>query len=144
MNFSNTTQTYTRPISKFGVRRRVRTLPEFSMSTGVVTLLQDTAKIVFFVVAMVLLLNFWFSSSITKIENSMLTLNNVKHELIDENIEKLAQRAHLTNPANLQRLAENKLSLFSTNDRQVGVYDRRRGDFRPGKFNRKTRSFTYL
>ncbi len=83
----------------------------------------------FFLLPLVLAVNLYVVSSVSKINDSIIAADNNYHELMDKNIELRAVKARVRDPEQLQKLAADKLSLFVHSKGQVGKYNPRKGYF---------------
>lgn len=128
MNFHNSTQTYLRPVAKVGLRQQLRPRDLFDLPGGLV-LWRSVGKVMLFILPLVLLVNMIFGSFIGSVDRSITVVDNQHHELMDQNIEMLATKARLWDPAYMQKLAGEKLSLHAVSKKQIGKFDRRKGTF---------------
>jgi hypothetical protein len=128
MNFQNYTQTYTRPVAKRGLRQQLRSCDVRNLPGGQL-LWKAAAKVMLLLLPFVLVISMFVGSAINSVERSIVTVDNQRHELMDENIGMLARKARLWAPDHVQKLAEEKLSLYVSAKRQVGKFNRRKGTF---------------
>lgn len=134
MNFQNYTEGYIRPVAKMGImqhmqsRKRMRSRNIFELPGGIV-LWKTAAKVMLWILPVILTVNMFVASAINNIDQSFVAVDNQHHLLMDKNIEMLAHRAQLLAPSKLQKLAEEKLSLYATSKNQVGKFNRRSGTF---------------
>lgn len=134
MNFHNYTEGYIRPVAKMGLtqhmrfRNNLRSRNIFELSGGTV-LWKAATKVVLLILPVMLVINILVASAINNIDRSFVNIDNQHHQLMDKNIEMLAHKARILAPAQLQKLAEEKLSLYATSEKQVGKFNRRKGTF---------------
>ena len=129
MNFHNSSQPYIQAINQANAapqslgQRLAKRLPTS------ISFWRQVGKILFFVLPIVLAVNMYVSSSVSKINKSIVAVDNMHHELMDRNIELRAMKAQLRNPEQLQKIAAEKLSLYVHTKGQVGKFNRRKGYF---------------
>lgn len=128
MNFINTTQSYVRPAVKMGIWQQLRTLNSFEMP-GDRALWRIAGKAALLMLPFVLAINLFISSAITNIESNIAEADNLRHSLMDKNIEMLAKKARIWAPDHVRELAADKLSLYAGSKKQVGTFSRRKGTF---------------
>ncbi len=128
MNFQNYTQTYTRTIPKQGLRQQLRSYDIRNLPGGLL-LWKAAAKVMLLLLPFVLVISMFVGSAINSVERSIVTVDNQRHELMDKNIGMLARKARLWAPDHVQKLAEEKLSLYVSSKKQVGKFNRRKGTF---------------
>ncbi len=122
MNYNNSTEAYLRSVTKIGARRHYRPRDLFDFSDWLI-LWKPVGKILLVIFPMVLVINMFIASAVTNIDRSIVNLDNHRHELMDRKIELLAQKAKLWSPANMQKLAGEKLELYVDSGDQVGRFD---------------------
>jgi len=130
MNVNNSSQPYLSSVVQAGAGRRS---PGLRIKVG--KLPRDTAfwrpvgKTLLLLLPLVLAVNLYVVSSASRINESIISVDNRHHQLMDQNIELRAMRAHVRTPEYLQQLAQEKLSLYVHRKGQVGKYDPRKGYF---------------
>lgn len=128
MNFNNSSQPYVSSVAQVTVGQRLQGLRIGKLPSGM-TLWRPVGKTLFLLLPLVLAVNLYVVSSVSKINDSIIAVDNKHHELMDKNIELRAMKASVRNPEQLQKLAADKLSLFVHSKGQVGKYNRRKGYF---------------
>jgi hypothetical protein len=128
MNYNNTSETYMRSVAKVGLRQYFRPRELFDLS-GWLVLWKPVGKVLLMIFPLVLIINMFVASAVTNTDRSIVNVDNQRHELMDKNIELLARKARLWAPANIQKLAGEKLALQKDSGDQVGWFDRRTGIF---------------
>ena len=128
MNFQNSSQSYIPPVIQIGSRQRTRQL-KISDYFGDISLWRPVGKVFLILLPLVFGINMYVSSSVSSINDSLVVLDNTRHELMDENIQLRATKARLRAPEMIQKLAGEKLSLYVAGKGQVGKYNRRKGTF---------------
>ncbi|SDP66606.1 hypothetical protein [Desulforhopalus singaporensis] len=130
MIYSNTTQIQIRSASKVDFlskhRRRSMVVP------GSMAMWRRVGKIVLMILPVVLLFNIVISSTLSSMDRSMSRMEAKVQQLENRNIDLLAKRARLWTPGNIEKLAGERLELYSATKDQVG------------KFNRRLATFSYL
>lgn len=124
MNYTNYTQSYTRPVAKINIWQHLLPRDLFKLS-GWTLLWKPFGKILLMIFPVVLVINMCIASAITNIDHSLVTVDNKRHELMDKNIALLAQKAKLWAPASIQRMAGEKLALYVHSGDQVTRFDSR-------------------
>ena len=128
MNFNNTSQPYMRPVIQIGVGQH--SLPRRKNSFPVsITFWRPVGKILLLLLPLMLVINMCVSSLVSKTDESIITADNKRHELMDKNIELRAKKARLRGEQQFQQLAAEKLSLYAHRKGQVGVFSKRKGYF---------------
>ncbi len=128
MNYNNPTEAYLRSVTKIGAKRHYRPRELFDLSAWLI-LWKPAGKILLMIFPVVLVINMFIASAVTNIDHSITELDNQRHELMDKNIELLAQKAKLWSPANIRKLAGEKLELYVDSGDQVGRFDPRTETF---------------
>lgn len=128
MNFDNSSQPYASSVAQVTVGQRLQGLRIGKLPSGI-TLWRPVGKTLFLLLPLVLAVNLYVVSSVSKINDSIIAVDNRHHELMDKNIELRAMKATVRNPEQLQKLAADKLSLFVHSKGQVGKYNPRKGYF---------------
>ncbi len=128
MNFHNTSQSYMRPVIQVGVgqrslRRRRSSFP------AVIIFWRPFGKVLFLLLPFVLIINMYIASLVNKTNESIVTADNRRHELMDRNIELRAMKARLRGDEHFHQLAAEKLSLYVHKKGQVGIFSQRKGYF---------------
>ncbi|MCK5515516.1 MAG: hypothetical protein KAI39_01480 [Desulfobulbaceae bacterium] len=128
MNFQNTSQPYMRPVIQIGVgqhslRRRKSSFPVS------ITFWRPVGKVLFLLIPLMLAINLGVASLASNTNESIIALENKRHELMDKNIELRAKKARLRGQEQFQQLAAEKLSLYVHKKGQVGVFSKRKGYF---------------
>lgn len=118
MNYQNTTEAYLRPIANIGVRQHLRARGIRDLPGGQV-LWRAVGKVALVLLPLVLTINLLLASAINDIGRSFVAVDNHRHELMDKNIELLAQKARLGAPDNIRQRAGEKLALYAASDEQV-------------------------
>jgi len=128
MNFNNSSQPYASSVPQVTVGQRSQGLRIGRLPSGI-TLWRPVGKTLFVLLPLVLAVNLYVVSSVSKINNSIIAVDNRHHEVMDKNIELRARKARVRKPEQLQKLAADKLSLFVHSKGQVGKYNSRKGYF---------------
>lgn len=128
MNYNNSTEAYLRTAAKSGRRQSLR-LWDFFDLPGWLQLWKPAGKILLVIFPLVLIINILVAGAVSNVEQSITAVGNHRHELIDKNIELLANKAYLYSPASIEHLAGEKLHLCKSTNDQVGVFNRRTGTF---------------
>jgi hypothetical protein len=128
MNYNNSTEPYLRPTAKIGIRQHFRPRDFLDLS-GWLPLWKPVGKTLLMIFPLVLLINMFVASAVTKTDRLIVNVDNQRHELMDKNIELLARKARLWAPVNMQKLAGEKLALQKDSGNQVGWFNRRTGTF---------------
>ncbi len=128
MNFNNSFQPSVSPAAQVTVGQRSQGLRIGKLPSGI-TLWRPVGKTLFFLLPLVLAVNLYVVSSVSKINDSIIAADNNYHELMDKNIELRAMKARVRDPEQLHKLAADKLSLFVHSKGQVGKYNPRKGYF---------------
>ena len=128
MNYNNSSETYMRSVAKVGPRQNFRPRELFDISDWLV-LWKPVGKVLLMIFPLVLVINMFVASAISDVDRSIVSVDNQRHELMDKNIEMLAHKARLWAPANIQKLAGDKLALQVTSGDQVGRFNKRTGTF---------------
>ena len=132
MNYNNSSETYMRTATKIGLRQNHRPRELFDLSSWLV-LWKPVGRVLLMIFPLVLIINMFVASAVTNTDRSLVSVDNQRHELMDKNIELLARKAKLWAPANIQKLAGEKLALQKDSGDQVGWFDKRIGIFRYSK-----------
>ena len=77
------------------------------------------AKVLLPVCPLVLLVNFWLSSSADRLAAEILVVEEGRYVLMDEHIKLRAERARLYSPGYLNEVAANQLALYVPEKKQV-------------------------
>jgi len=128
VNYTNYTQSYTRPVAKIGIRQHLLPRDLFKLS-GWTVLWRPLGKLLLMIFPLVLVINMCVASAITSIDHSLVNVDNERHELMDKNIALLARKAKLWAPASIQRMAGEKLALYANSGDQVTRFDSRSKTF---------------
>ena len=128
MNYNNSTEAYLRSAAKIGIRQYGRSREVIDLSAWL-SLWKPVGKILLLILPVVLCIHMFVVSGITNINQSIVNVDNQRHELMDKNIELLASKARLWSPANMEQLAAERLGLHSNSGNQVGRFNRRTGTF---------------
>ncbi|OEU47481.1 MAG: hypothetical protein BA862_01530 [Desulfobulbaceae bacterium S3730MH12] len=128
MNFNNSFQPSVSSAAQVTVGQRSQGLRIGKLPSGII-LWRPVGKTLFFLLPLVLAVNLYVVSSVSKINDSIIAADNNYHELMDKNIELRAVKARVRDPEQLQKLAADKLSLFVHSKGQVGKYNPRKGYF---------------
>ncbi len=112
MNFHNVPQvSYVRNVPSLGVRQQLHPRGVFDLPGGI-ALWKAAGKIMLLIFPFFLALNMFLSSARENVEQSLVIVDNQRHELQDKNIGLLAQKARLYAPERVSQLAGDKLSLY--------------------------------
>lgn len=117
MNYHNTQEVFLRPLINIGVKQHLRARDPRELLGGPV--MKAVGKVTLVVLPLILALNMVLASAVRDTERSQTAVDDRRHELMDKNIELLAQRARLLAPDNIQQLAGEKMALFAASDEQV-------------------------
>lgn len=129
MNYNNSTDvSYLRSVVKIGIRQHSRSRDLIDLASWLV-LWKPVGKVLLMIFPLVLVINMFIASAVTNIDQSIVNVDNQRHELMDKNMELLARKASLWSPANMQQLAGEKLALHIDSGDQVGRFDSRTGTF---------------
>ncbi len=128
MNFNNSSQPYVSSVAQVTVGQRLQGLRIGKLPSGM-TLWRPVGKTLFLLLPLVLAVNLYVVSSVSKINDSIIAVDNKHHELMDKNIELRAMKARLRVDEQFQQLAADKLSLYVHTKGQVGTFNRRKGYF---------------
>jgi len=128
MNYNNSTEAYMRTVAKLGRRQSLRVWDYLDLP-GWLQLWKPVGKILLVIFPLVLIINILVAGAVSNVEQSIVAVGNHRHELMDKNIELLAQRAYLYSPTSIEQLAGEKLDLHKSTKDQVGVFNRRFGTF---------------
>jgi hypothetical protein len=129
MNYQNTTQAYMRTAAKVGVRRQTYRRTMSLEIPGGLVLWKVVGKTVLLILPVVLVMQIFLASAINNIERSVTLVQQQQQELEDQNIELLARKARLWAPGSVERLAADKLALYSPSKKQIGTFNRRYATF---------------
>ncbi len=128
MNFQNSSQSYISPVIQVNARRSVKGLGLLGCFADA-SLLRPVGKVLLVLLPIVFTINIYVSSSVKTMNESLVALDNRRHELMDANIELRAEKARLRAPEMIRKMAGEKLSLYEASKGQVGKYNRRKGTF---------------
>lgn len=128
MSVNNSSQPYMRSVAQVGVGQRSLGLRIGKLPSGTL-FWRPVGKTLFLLLPLVLAVNLYVVSSVSKINESIVAVDNFHHELMDKNIELRAMKAQARDPEQLQKLAADKLSLYVHTKGQVGKYNHRKGYF---------------
>ncbi len=126
MNYDNSTPTYMRSAAKIGIRQHGRSRELFDFSSWLV-LCRPVGKILLLILPVALSIHMFVVSAVTHTDQSIVNIDNQRHELMDKNIELLARKARLWSPANMEQMAGEKLALHSGSKDQVARFNGRNG-----------------
>ena len=128
MNYNNSSETYMRSVAKVGPQQNFRPRELFDISDWLV-LWKPVGKVLLMIFPLVLVINMFVTSVISDVDRSLVSVDNQRHELMDKNFEMLARKARLWAPANIQKLAGDKLALQVNSGDLVGRFNKRNGTF---------------
>lgn len=128
MNYQNSSNVYSRPAVKFSIRQLLpkRDLLDWSRNK---VLFLALGKVSLAVVMVTMAIQFGVTSMISRLDGSIVGLEDTRHSLMDENIILRAQRAVAYSEENIEKLAAEKLDLHAKQDGQVAWFDRTTGVF---------------
>ena len=120
MNFHNSAQPY------FRARADARFLQQFDRQkvyslSGDRKLWFAVGKMLLVLCPMLLAVNLWLGSCFDDLEQSVQAVENVRHELMDRQINLRARKSQLSSPERLRIIAAEKLSLNVPEKEQVTV-----------------------
>jgi cell division protein FtsL len=69
-----------------------------------------------------LAMNLWLASCFNNLEQSVQAVENVRHELMDRQINLRAKKDQLSSPERVRKIAEEKLSLYVPEKEQVMLF----------------------
>ncbi|MDK9708750.1 MAG: hypothetical protein OEL83_17035 [Desulforhopalus sp.] len=119
MNFHNTTQlSYLRPVTNIGLRQHLQPRGVVDLLGGVV-LWKAVGKVLLVLLPLMLAANMFLAGIINNVGQSISSVDDQRHELMDKNIGLLAQKARLYAPERVGQLAEQKLSLYAASPGQI-------------------------
>jgi hypothetical protein len=121
MNIHNPTQSYFHPMANTRLKQQQRKQKTCSFS-GDKVLWISIGKMLLVLCPMILAVNFWLASSFNSLEVSVQAVENVRHELMDKQINLRAQRAQLFSPQQVQMIAAEKYSLHVPGKEQVKFF----------------------
>ena len=121
MNFHNPTPTYFRSRANSRFLRELDNQKVFSISTDR-KLWLSVGKLLLVLCPIMLSINLWLASSLNNLEKSVQVVENVRHELIDCQINLRAKRDQLLSPERVRILAAQKLALHVPGKEQVNVF----------------------
>lgn len=121
MNIQNPSQSYFRPMANMRFKQQLRKQKALSLPVER-ELWLSIGKTLLVLCPMVLVVNFWLASSFKNLEVSVQAVENVRHDLMDEQIKLRAQRAQLFSPDQVQPIAAEKLSLLVPGKEQVKYF----------------------
>ncbi len=129
MNYNNPTEmSYMRSATKIGMRQLFGPRDLVALSSWLV-LWRPVGKVLLIILPIVLIINMFLTSAIANIDHSIVNVDNQRHELVDKNMELLARKASLWSPANMQKMAGEKLALHVGSGDQIARFDKRTGIF---------------
>lgn len=119
MNFHNTTQlSYLRPVTNIGLRQHLQPRGVVDLLGGVV-LWKALGKLLLVVLPLMLAANVFLAGSVNDVEQSLVSVDNQRHDLMDKNIGLLAQKARMYAPERVGQLAGQRLSLYAASPGQI-------------------------
>lgn len=119
MNFHNTTQlSYLRPVTNIGLRQNLQPRGVVDLLGGVV-LWKALGKLLLVVLPLMLAANVFLAGSVNDVEQSLVSVDNQRHDLMDKNIGLLAQKARMYAPERVGQLAGQRLSLYAASPGQI-------------------------
>jgi hypothetical protein len=121
MNFHNPAQSYFRPLANTHFKNQLQKQKALSWP-GDKELWFSVGKMLLILCPIILVVNLWLASSFKNLEVSVQAVENVRHELMDNQINLRAKRAQLFSPERVQMIAAEKLSLHVPGKEQVKFF----------------------
>jgi len=118
MNYQNSIRIGARSPVQTGIRQQLRRKKPFSLPGGTVLWLA-ASKVALVVVLIVFCINLWLNFTITRGEQAIQAVEATHHQLREEQIVLLAQRAHLMSEKQVLKRAGEELALFVPGEKQV-------------------------
>jgi hypothetical protein len=119
MNFQTTSNvSYFRTYSNIGVRQQLQHRRSLYLPGGLV-LWKAVGKAMLLLLPLMFLVHMFLASIIADVEQSLSSVDNQRHELVDKNIGLLAKRAYLYAPERVGQLAGERLSLYTASPDQI-------------------------
>jgi hypothetical protein len=116
-------QTYIRPILSSPMRQQVRRLRQKTFSVvGPKVFWVAVGKVLLFFCPLLIVVNFWLSSSAEQVASSVREAEEGRYALMDENIKLRAERARMYSPESLDKLAASQLALHLPEKGQVARF----------------------
>ncbi len=106
------------PAVGLGFRQSLRRRRAYDLPGGKVLWLA-AAKVTFVALAIVFCLNLWLGSAVTRVNDSIQAIEASRHELKNDEITLLAERASLMSEKQVREKAGEKLALFVPATKQV-------------------------
>ncbi len=117
MFINQSVQTYHRPMMPSSMRRQLR--PQILGLLGPKVLWLAVGKVLLLFCPLLLLVNFWLSSSAERMATEILAAEDGRYLLVTENITLRAERALLNSPDYLNQKAANQFALYVPEKGQV-------------------------
>jgi len=118
MNYQNSIRIGARSSVQAGIRQQLRRKKPFALPGGSV-LWMAASKIALAIVFIVFCVNLWLNFTITRGEQTIRAVEATHHQLREEQIVLLAQRAHLMSEKQVLKRAGEELALFVPGEKQV-------------------------
>lgn len=118
MSYQNSIRIGARSPVQAGVRQQLRRKKAGALPGGTV-LWMAASKIALAIVFIVFCINLWLNFTITRGEQAIQAAEAIRHQLREEQIVLLAQRAHLMSEKQVLKRAGEELALFVPGDKQV-------------------------
>lgn len=118
MNYQNSIRIGARSPVQTGIRQQLRRKKPFSLPGGTV-LWMAASKVALVVVLIVFCINLYLNFTITRGEQTIQSVEATRHQLREEQIVLLAQRAHLMSEKQVLKRAGEELALFVPGEKQV-------------------------
>ena len=118
MNYQNSMQYLAQPALGLGFRQSLRRRRVYDLPGGNMLWLA-AAKITLLALAIVFCLHLWLGSAATRINDSIQAIEAKRHELKNDEITLLAERAALMSENPVRKRAGEKLALFVPATQQV-------------------------
>jgi len=119
MNYQNSVRISARPAIHAKFRTQARSRKTAAGLPGGTVLWMTASKISLVIVFIVFCINLWLNFSITRGEKNIQTIEAAMHQLREEQIGLLAQRANLMSEKQVMRRAGEELALFAPGEKQV-------------------------
>jgi len=118
MNYQNSLRYTAQPAIGLGFRQQLQKRKALGVPGGSALWLAAT-KIILIVAVLVAGLNFWLGSLVSKVNDSIVAIETQRHQLKNDQIALLAERAVLMSEVQVKKDAGEKLALFVPEQEQV-------------------------
>ncbi|MEJ2056440.1 MAG: hypothetical protein P8X39_01210 [Desulfofustis sp.] len=118
MNYQNSIRIGARSPVQTGIRQQLRRKKGFGLPGGTV-LWMAASKVALVIVFIVFCINLWLNFTISRGEQTIQAVEATRHQLREEQIVLLAQRAHLMSEKQVLKRAGEELALFVPGEKQV-------------------------